>query len=125
MTFLKRHKNDILLVLVLLVLAGGFWLYTFLSRSPGGEAVVTVSGKEVLRAPLSENGEYTVGEGGSYNLVVVEDGTVRVESASCPDLVCVHTGRIAYVGQSIVCLPNELVVTVEGTAASELDTVSQ
>ena len=116
MSFWKAHKNDILLVCVLLLLAGGVWIYTLCTRSSGGEAVVTIDGEEVLRAPLSEPRTYLRQDqsGEVLNTVVIRDGRVCVESASCPDKICVNTGWIQYDGQMIVCLPHKLIVTVVG-----------
>ena len=34
--------------------------------------------------------------------------------ADCPDQICVKTGSISRSGQSIVCAPNRVVVTVTG-----------
>ena len=119
MKFLKAHKNDILLILAVLILAGGVWVYTLCTRSHGGEAVVTVDGEEVLRAPLSEPRTYIRQDqfGEVLNTVVIRDGCVCVESANCPDKICVHTGWIEYDGQLIVCLPHKLIVTVVGGEA--------
>ena len=119
MKFLKAHKNDILLILAVLILAGGVWVYTLCTRSHGGEAVVTVDGEEVLRAPLSEPRTYIRQDqsGEVLNTVVIRDGRVCVESANCPDKICVHTGWIEYDGQLIVCLPHKLIVTVVGGEA--------
>jgi hypothetical protein len=33
--------------------------------------------------------------------------------SDCPDKICVHTGFIAYDGQSASCLPNKVVITVK------------
>ena len=116
MKFLKAHKNDILLILAVLILAGGVWVYMLCTRSVGGEVVVTVDGEEVLRAPLSEPRTYIRQDqsGEVLNTVVIRDGRVCVESANCPDKICVHTGWVEYDGQMIVCLPHKLIVTVVG-----------
>ena len=46
--------------------------------------------------------------------VVIEDGCVWVTDANCPDKTCEHSGKISRAGQSIVCLPNGVTVTVNG-----------
>ena len=118
MSFLKKYKNDILLIIAILILAGGVWGYTLCTRNAGGEAVVTVDGEELLRVPLSEPHTYIRQDqsGEVLNTVVVRDGRVCVESANCPDQICVRTGWIQYDGQMIVCLPHKLIVTVVGGA---------
>ena len=125
MAFLKKHKNDILLLLAVLVLAGGFWLARTLTREEGATVEVTADGKVVMTRPLSEDTAVTFGEGDHTNTLVIEDGTARVTEASCPDHVCVNRGPVRYDGETIVCLPNKLVVAVVGGEHSGLDGVSQ
>ena len=117
----KTLKNDILLILAALVLAGALWGILTLIKRQGGEAIVTVDGETVAVLPLSEDTAYALNssflglaEDGFVNVVVVENGRVCVKDANCPDRVCVRTGWIEYEGESIVCLPHKLVVTVRG-----------
>ena len=84
-----------------------------LLRSPGGTVQVRVAGAVTAGYPLDVDASYTItGANGGTNLLVIEDGAARIEEASCPDGVCVHTGRIRRNGQSIVCLPNQVVVEI-------------
>lgn len=46
--------------------------------------------------------------------VHIEGGEVWVTDADCPDKTCVAVGRISRAGQSIVCLPSGVVVTITG-----------
>ena len=61
------------------------------------------------------------------NHILVEPGRICVEAADCPDKVCVHQGWISDSVAPIVCLPNKLVIRVEGTAAQStaVDTVTK
>lgn len=45
----------------------------------------------------------------------IADGGVRVKSSDCPDKICVKTGLVSHEGMSAVCMPNRVIVTVEGT----------
>ena len=111
----KTLKNDILLILALLVLAGAAYGILRLTREPGNEAAVTVDGQLVLTVPLTREATVTVGENrGFRNVVEVSGGRVRVLDADCPDRLCVRQGWIRYSGESIVCLPHKLVVAVRG-----------
>lgn len=121
MTFLKKHKNDILLIAAVLVIAGGVWLYTFLTRTQGGEAVVSIDGEEVMRLPLDVDSVTELGEGEHTNLLVISGGAASVTEASCPDHLCVRQGEARYDGETIVCLPNKLVVTITGGGEPEVD----
>ena len=121
----KTLKNDILLILALLVLAGAAYGILRLTREPGNEAAVTVDGQLVLTVPLTREATVTVGENrGFRNVVEVSGGRVRVLAADCPDRLCVRQGWIRFGGESIVCLPHKLVVTVRGSE-HDLDAVAR
>ncbi|NLI65942.1 MAG: NusG domain II-containing protein [Tissierellia bacterium] len=49
-----------------------------------------------------------------YNLIEVGDNQVRVIEASCPDKIDVKQGYISRIGETIVCLPNRLIVEIKG-----------
>ena len=108
----KLRKADLLLLAAALVV-GAVLAAVLLLRSPGGTVQVRVAGAVTAGYPLDVDASYTItGANGGTNLLVIEDGAARIEEASCPDGVCVHTGRIRRNGQSIVCLPNQAVVEI-------------
>ena len=89
-----------------------------LTRERGSYVSVQRDGEEIARYSLSEDGEYPLN--GGTNLLVIEGGEAYMKDADCPDRVCVGTGRIGYAGQSIICLPNRLSVTVVGEEGVDL-----
>ena len=68
-------------------------------------------------APASEQYDY-------YNVVEIRDGKVSVTEASCKNQVCVRHGSISKAGESIVCLPNRLVVSIENSEGGGYDEVT-
>lgn len=50
-----------------------------------------------------------------YNVVRISDGEASMTEASCPDKLCEHEGRISKNGETIICLPNRVVLTVTDT----------
>lgn len=79
-------------------------------------AVVTLDGEEIHRINLGlvdEPYEFRVETTqGDYNIIRVENGRIRVVEASCPDKIDVKQGWISNAHQSIVCLPNRLVIRI-------------
>ena len=79
-------------------------------------AVVTLDGEEIHRINLGlvdEPYEFRVETTqGDYNIIRVENGRIRVVEASCPDKIDVKQGWISNANQSIVCLPNRLVIRI-------------
>jgi len=124
LNWLKTRKNDVLLVAALLILGGALALFLLLTRQEGGTARVQVDGETVMELPLSEDTRTVLGEDGHSNTLVVENGAARVVEADCPDQVCVRHGAVRYAGESIVCLPHRLIVTIEGGAENGVDGIA-
>ena len=123
---------DALVVLAVAALAAGIAL-TQWRNEPTSEltAVVSIDGTETDRFPLSAllesprtytNNGYTLevvcGLRGELSTLNHEKTTgeqgVRVSRSDCPTQDCVHTGVITRSGQSIVCLPGRVIITLEG-----------
>lgn len=118
---LKFNRFDGLVALAVVLLAVLSALLFYLPKAQSGAltVVVSVSGQETLRTPLSAFTGTTV-TGSGYTLYVApEGGGVAVTHSDCPFQDCVHTGVIARPGQSIVCLPAQVVVHLEGTSAPD------
>ena len=49
------------------------------------------------------------------NRLVISDGKAKIEFASCPDGICACHRPIYRSGESIVCLPHRVMVTVNGS----------
>ena len=113
----KKHprRADILFIAGLLLVSVALVLLLTLTRREGAFAEVEIDGESVARYALATDGEYTLN--GGTNVLVIEGGEAYLTYADCPDLVCVKTGRIRYVGESIVCLPNRLSVVIRGEDA--------
>ena len=108
------NKKDLLFITAILLAAGLAFLFFRPQPSESlSRAEISVGGKAVMELDLSEDQVLTVdGAGGGYNRIQVRDGAVSVLEASCPDKVCVHTGTVRYPGETIVCLPNRMIITV-------------
>lgn len=120
MEALKLRKADLILLAAALAVGAVLAAVMLLRSSVGGTAQVRVAGAVTASYPLSKDAAYTIhGVNGGTNLLVIENGSARVEEASCPDGICVHTGRVSRNGQSIVCLPNQVVVEIVSETKSD------
>lgn len=117
-----RVRNDIILVLGLLLAAGIGWLAFFPAKG-GAWAVVEENGREIGRYSLFEDREVRLESGEGYNLLTISNGRAAVTEADCGDHTCVNTGWIARQGESVICLPHRLVIHIEGGAAPAVDAV--
>lgn len=51
-----------------------------------------------------------------YNIICVEGGYLYICYADCNDLTCERFGKIRYGGESIICLPHNLKIEIDGTS---------
>lgn len=113
-----RLKRDIILVLSMVIIAAAaFLIINFAVKKDGSYAVIKVDGKVIKTQDLN-SGETTIevnGYQGGVNKVVINDGKVSMTEADCPDELCVKTGKISRVGETIVCLPHRVVVEIKGS----------
>ena len=118
---LKWNRFDTLVALSVALLAIVSALLFYLPRSQSGTltVVVTVSGQEVQRTPLSDFTAADVEHNGYALHIAAADGGVAVTASDCPTQDCVHTGRISRAGQSIVCLPAQVAVQLVGAASPD------
>lgn len=112
----SQKRNDLILAVLLLVIAlvggGGYYLA---HRAPALRAEVTVDGELVETLDLSEDQEITIrGANNGTNHLIVQNGAVWCDEASCPDKVCVNQGKQDRDGELIVCLPNRMIVKIVG-----------
>ena len=57
----------------------------------------------------------------SLNILVIEDGRAWMQKADCPDGICTAHKPIFRDGESIICLPNQVVVTVVAKDKEDMD----
>ena len=118
---LKFNRYDAVVAAIVALLAVAVALWFYLPKTQSGELAVVIStgGEETERVKLNNFTETTVTHNG-YTLRITADGNgVRVADSDCPTQDCVHTGTITRVGQSIVCLPAQVVVHLEGAASAD------
>ncbi|HCJ01676.1 MAG TPA: NusG domain II-containing protein [Clostridiales bacterium] len=110
---LFRIWDVIVLVLILLLVA--LTIYFAVSPEKGDAAEIYLDGKKYMTLPLSKDTEITL----DHLTIVVSKGKVWVKDADCPDKICEKKGEIYKKGQSIVCLPNRIVIKIAGKGEVE------
>jgi len=94
-----------------IVAASAIWAYG--PQSGDAKVVIKAQGGEWIY-PLSIDREIKVPGPLGDTLVGIHDKTVRIEDSPCPNKTCVAAGAISKAGQWIACLPNQVLVRVEG-----------
>lgn len=119
-------KQDFILIFALLAVAVvAFFVINNVISKDGAKVQVLVDGEIFCEYNLKEDGEYEIESDYGLNILVVEAGSAYIKDADCPDKLCVNQGKISKSGQSIICLPHKLVVTIieENGETDEVDAI--
>ena len=114
----RLFRNDIIFIAALLLIVSLCGICFYFLRGDGDKVVVTVDGKEFGTYSLAEDIRVEIRTGASdehLNVLVIKDGQAYVETATCPDGICAGHKPIKREGESIVCLPHKVVITVYAT----------
>ena len=123
----RKYKNDIIFIAAILAVVAIAAVALLLLRGEGSTVTVEVDGTVIGTYPLSVDREVEIvtGENGEErNLLVIKDGKATVSTATCPDGVCVSHRPISREGETIVCLPHKVVVTVIGGNENKPDVIA-
>ena len=101
-------RADKICILVIMISCVLFYVPLWFAYDAQGnsDVVVSVREEEVLRVPL-------------------QDGKVRVEKENSPYHYCSIQGYVSDPATPIICLPNEVVVQIEGGGEGAVDTQIQ
>ena len=144
------RKNDIILVLVLLLLAATrLFVFKIFNSGEGRTVRVTIDGELFGEYPLGKEGSTgddgydaiiddinmqgydaatgkdrsSIKDAGQYQMLkfpgkvgecilIIKDGEVYMQEADCPNQICVHHSPISHKGETIVCLPNRVIIEI-------------
>ncbi|HIX29976.1 MAG TPA: NusG domain II-containing protein [Candidatus Blautia stercoravium] len=106
-------KKDILLAGGILILAFLCWLVPkglrLLDGNKEMELKIIVAGDVYGTYSLEKDQVIKIQD---TNVCEIKDGKVKMTEASCPDHVCIRQGAIDAPGETVVCLPNKVVLEI-------------
>ncbi len=116
-------KNDWLLIIIILLTSISIFGMRIAMKDQGKSYVtVRINGEIIETYELDEDQEVRI-NGGS-NVMVIKNGQVDMIEADCPDKLCVNQTAIFNNNESIVCLPNRVVVQVVSYNEAEYDALT-
>ena len=113
---LSRREAIIIGSIALLALLGILLPKLF---QKGDVYAVVECGEVHCEIPLNKNCTHTI-EGVS-GVFEVKDGRIRLIQAECTDKICEKTGFIGTAGQSIICVPQKITVTIKSSDSNTAD----
>lgn len=118
-----KNKDWLLIIVVIFVATLAFFLHCTIGGEGAGSVTVKVEGE--IKGVYSLGEDQTIKINGGTNILVIKNGYADMVEADCPDKLCVNQKAISKNGESIICLPNKVVVTVDSSENSRFDAVSQ
>ncbi len=118
------RKADIALAIALIMIGGASSLALSYYDVAGSHVVVELNGQVYGSYSLSEDRTIQIRHGNHFNQVKIKNGEVSVTEASCHNQVCVKHKAIHTTGESIICLPNKVIVKIQGEGGNEYDAIS-
>lgn len=95
------------------------------ASAPSDNRLVIRTSSEVLSYPLSVDRTVSLSSDGYTLTVEIRDGRARVSDSDCPDKICQRTGWISRKGETVICAPAavRLTVTDRRGGADDADSV--
>lgn len=114
----QQKKSRVNLVLTLAVIALCAWAVWQLVLKPAypGQTVTIRQENQVLKTitlPVGHSETFSLKPWDIDMELELSPGMARVMHSGCPDQICVNTGWLSYSGQSAVCMPNRVTVTID------------
>jgi hypothetical protein len=117
---MKLKLCDIFIVAFLVCVTGGIAFMVYAGQH--GEAYAHIkSGQDELFYALATQRLVNVNGPLGTTVVQIEDGFLQVLSSPCPEKICVKSGKIHTPGEWIACLPNQVLITIEGREPPDVD----
>ena len=112
MVLVSMNKSDIKLVVFLLIISIiGIICFKLFSKK-GDVAYIYHDGNLVLTIDLGIDNDYVVNGDLGDVFIVVRGGKIKVEDETSPLHLCSLQGFIGSGSESIVCLPNKVVINI-------------
>lgn len=113
---------DIIPIILLLAVPLIYFISENVAENDGAYAEISCDGEIVGTVSLGINGVYSYPRTGEMEFTV-SDGGIWVSKSDCPDKICMDTGRLCRAGDTAVCVPNRVAVTVCGESDEDIDGV--
>ena len=119
------NKNDIILTVIILAICVCFFAaYMIFNHKSGSYVQIHVDGKLYKELPLNKDTTITIEGTGGTNTLNIHNGYADMTDADCPDKLCVRQKKTHNSGETLVCLPHKVVVTVVSDKKGNLDGVA-
>ena len=120
------NKSDIKLIIInLLIAITVLFVIAIIDKNNSKEALVYYDNNLVLTIDLNESEEkiYIVDGFNGEVKIIAGNGKIKVDEEESPLHLCSKQGFIEESYESIVCLPNKIVIKISSKKKKDLDTI--
>lgn len=126
MNFLTKFDIILIVLIFIVTISFNFLFATYNKVSDENATVVVYFGDNIYKKlPLNVDDEVAIKTDLGENIFKIHDGYVDMIDASCKDKYCIHEESIHYNNQTIVCLPNKIILSIVSSDESEIDTIAR
>ena len=123
---MKLKKYDIIAIICVAVIVIISYITVNLLRNDEADTVVIyVDGKIEKKLDLNKNQEYKVNVDNGYNIIRIKDKKAKIKESDFSNQTCVNMGTISKDGQTLICLPHKVEVTIVSDDKSEVDVIAR
>ena len=121
------NKNDIKLIIIILIIAIMILIVIAISDNNKNtkKALIYYDNNLIKTIDLNveETKEYTVEGYNGEVKIIVENGKIKVDEENSPLHLCSKQGFIEKNYESIVCLPNKIIIKITSDSQEQYDTI--
>lgn len=106
--------RELIIIAVIMLLSIAAFILSEFFKSDGKTAVISVNGNIITSIDLAQSENKTFNLSGIQNVTFeIKDNHIRVVASDCPDKICKNKGFISKSGESIICMPNKIIIEIK------------
>nr|MBU1328697.1 NusG domain II-containing protein [Candidatus Omnitrophota bacterium] len=123
--FYQTTRFDLVFIgLTLLVSIVSFWVIHKRFQPSSGPSAVCIYQKDKLLEESGLGKDKIIAILDGKMQLEVKDGKIRVLNTDCPHHICKNMGWIKYNDETIVCVPNQVLVEIKSKGPAIIDAVA-
>ncbi|MBR5517194.1 MAG: NusG domain II-containing protein [Firmicutes bacterium] len=107
-------KADIALFFIILIFGLALSWFSLTGDLGGDKVLITVDNQDYGVYSLYEDQDIEIIQDNHINHITIKDGKVSMSYSTCKNQICVNTKSISEAKDTIVCLPNKVMVEITG-----------
>jgi len=123
---LKKLKISDFILIFLLIMSGLFSsFYIYGNNDKDKKVIVELSGKVYGVYDLNSDRIIDLKGPQSRAKINIENGYVFVSESGCPQKICKRMGKKNRINELIVCIPNRLIIRIEGEMKNNFEFITR